>query len=213
MIKRTSKRRAIETALGQLGWHASGKDVVALLASFGIEISEGLVSKVRIESLKRAEEVKLHEEKGCQTPKEADDPEEAAAEDISALTQVPIDWRTIRMEFHKIWIEQCEAARGIEDEFGTQQALDDLIGEKFVGLAISLGNCLYLSCRHPDQFAPPVDVAPFSPAQAAIDRTLSANIHSREPAIKSFNMIELGINQRLSPFVDEAKFSSGKEAW
>jgi len=37
------------------------------------------------------------------------------------------------MELHKIWIEQCEAARGIEDEFGTQQALDYLVGEKFLG--------------------------------------------------------------------------------
>ena len=36
------------------------------------------------------------------------------------------------MDFHKIWIEQCEAARGIEDEFGTQQALDYLVGEKFL---------------------------------------------------------------------------------
>ena len=27
-------------------------------------------------------------------------------------------------EYHKMWIEQCEAARGIEDEFGTQQALE-----------------------------------------------------------------------------------------
>jgi hypothetical protein len=36
------------------------------------------------------------------------------------------------MEQHKIWIEQCEAARGIEDEFGTQPALDYLVGEKFI---------------------------------------------------------------------------------
>ena len=36
------------------------------------------------------------------------------------------------MEFHKIWIEQCEAARGIEGEFGTQKALDYLVGEKFL---------------------------------------------------------------------------------
>ena len=36
------------------------------------------------------------------------------------------------MEFHKIWIEQCEAARGIEDEFGVQKALDYLIGDKFL---------------------------------------------------------------------------------
>jgi hypothetical protein len=32
----------------------------------------------------------------------------------------------------KIWAEQCEAARGIEDEFGTDKALDYLIGEKFL---------------------------------------------------------------------------------
>ena len=35
-------------------------------------------------------------------------------------------------EQHKIWIEQCEAAEGIEDEFGTQKALAYLIGEKFI---------------------------------------------------------------------------------
>ena len=33
---------------------------------------------------------------------------------------------------HEIWIEQCEAAQVIETEFGTQKALDYLIGEKFV---------------------------------------------------------------------------------
>lgn len=36
------------------------------------------------------------------------------------------------MNSHKIWIEQCEAARGIEAEFGTQEALVYLIGEKFI---------------------------------------------------------------------------------
>jgi len=61
--RRPSKRKAIQAALGQLGWHASGKDVVALLASHGIEVGEGLVSKVKIESLRRSEEVKRHEEK------------------------------------------------------------------------------------------------------------------------------------------------------
>ena len=35
-------------------------------------------------------------------------------------------------EPQKIWIEQCEAARGIEDEFGTQKALNYLVGEKFL---------------------------------------------------------------------------------
>ena len=32
----------------------------------------------------------------------------------------------------EIWIEQCEAAREIEDGFGTQRALSYLIGEKFL---------------------------------------------------------------------------------
>jgi len=36
------------------------------------------------------------------------------------------------MEPCKIWIEQCEAARNIENEFGTDQALGYLIGEKFL---------------------------------------------------------------------------------
>jgi hypothetical protein len=36
------------------------------------------------------------------------------------------------MNLCKIWIEQCEAARGIEDEFGTQKALSYLVGEKFL---------------------------------------------------------------------------------
>lgn len=35
-------------------------------------------------------------------------------------------------ELHKIWIEQCQAARGIEEEFGCQKALDYLVGEKFL---------------------------------------------------------------------------------
>ncbi|MGP0069283.1 MAG: hypothetical protein ACLQGP_37490 [Isosphaeraceae bacterium] len=36
------------------------------------------------------------------------------------------------MEPCKIWIEKCEAARMIEDEFGTDKALSYLIGEKFL---------------------------------------------------------------------------------
>jgi hypothetical protein len=33
---------------------------------------------------------------------------------------------------HKIWIEQCEAAKGIEDELGTDKALKYLVEEKFI---------------------------------------------------------------------------------
>jgi hypothetical protein len=36
------------------------------------------------------------------------------------------------MQLHKIWIDQCEAARGIENEFGTVKALEYLVGEKFL---------------------------------------------------------------------------------
>ncbi len=36
------------------------------------------------------------------------------------------------MEPCEIWIEQCEATKQIEAEFGTQNALDYLIGEKFL---------------------------------------------------------------------------------
>lgn len=32
----------------------------------------------------------------------------------------------------KIWIEQCEAAQSIEGQFGTDKALEYLIGEKFL---------------------------------------------------------------------------------
>ena len=35
-------------------------------------------------------------------------------------------------EPHKIWIEQCEAGEGIEQDFGTQKALEYLVGEKFL---------------------------------------------------------------------------------
>jgi hypothetical protein len=36
------------------------------------------------------------------------------------------------MQPHKIWIEQSEAAEQIEGDFGTQKALDYLVGEKFL---------------------------------------------------------------------------------
>jgi hypothetical protein len=36
------------------------------------------------------------------------------------------------MNLHKFWIEECHVARGIEQEFGVPNALDYLIGEKFL---------------------------------------------------------------------------------
>mgnify|MGYP000275968209 CR=1 FL=1 len=67
--RRSSKKHAIRNALGQLGWHAKGRDVVAYLANFGIEVNEGMVSTVKMESIKRPGEVKRHEEKAKSTDK------------------------------------------------------------------------------------------------------------------------------------------------
>ena len=36
------------------------------------------------------------------------------------------------MDARNIWVEQCQAARGIEDEFGVPKALAYLVGEKFI---------------------------------------------------------------------------------
>jgi hypothetical protein len=47
------------------------------------------------------------------------------------------------MELCKVWVEQCEAARRIEDEFGTDKALAYLVGEKFL-------NFLEAAETHPD---------------------------------------------------------------
>jgi hypothetical protein len=57
MSNRRNKRRAIQAALGQLGWQASGKEVVALLVEWGIAVSERLVGKVKVAGLKETEEV------------------------------------------------------------------------------------------------------------------------------------------------------------
>jgi len=47
-----SRSRAIQNALGRLGWHAKPAEVIAFLAEQGIEISEGLVQKVKLEAVK-----------------------------------------------------------------------------------------------------------------------------------------------------------------
>lgn len=36
------------------------------------------------------------------------------------------------MELHRMWTEQCDATTGIRNAFGTQQALNYLIGEKLL---------------------------------------------------------------------------------
>jgi len=39
------------------------------------------------------------------------------------------------IRFHKIWVQQCRAARGIKRRFGVKSALDDRIGEKLMHFA------------------------------------------------------------------------------
>ncbi len=48
----TSKARAIRNTLARLGMQASPKQVVAALAGFGIDVSEGLVRPVKLKTLK-----------------------------------------------------------------------------------------------------------------------------------------------------------------
>ena len=36
------------------------------------------------------------------------------------------------MEFHKIWVSQCEAAEDMREQYGTDKALGYLIGEKLL---------------------------------------------------------------------------------
>src|SRR5258708_30242187 len=40
-----------------------------------------------------------------------------------------------RIQFHKIWVQQCRATRGLKRRFGVKSALDYLIGEKLVNFA------------------------------------------------------------------------------
>ena len=48
------------------------------------------------------------------------------------------------IEFHKIWIDQCDATEGIRDQFGLENALDYLIGEKlFTFLMASEGDAQF----------------------------------------------------------------------
>ena len=43
--------------------------------------------------------------------------------------------RMSRIQFHKIWVQQCRATRGIKRRFGAESALNYLIGEKLMNFA------------------------------------------------------------------------------
>ncbi len=40
-----------------------------------------------------------------------------------------------RIQFHKLWVQQCRATRGIKRRFGVKSALDYLLGEKLMNFA------------------------------------------------------------------------------
>jgi hypothetical protein len=48
--------------------------------------------------------------------------------------------RDQQMELHRMWTEQCDAMTGIRAAFGTQQALNYLIGEKFLDFIEAAGS-------------------------------------------------------------------------
>ena len=54
------------------------------------------------------------------------------------------------MNLSQIWIDQCEAARGIESEFGTQEALAYLIDEKFIKFLEAAEGSPELQAQIPD---------------------------------------------------------------
>lgn len=52
--KGISKARAIQNTLARLGMQASPEQVIAALAEFGIDVNEGLVRQVKMDTLKQA---------------------------------------------------------------------------------------------------------------------------------------------------------------
>ncbi len=48
--RRPSKSRAVRAMLGRLGWHARPADVAAALREMGVEVSCGLVQRIKTEA-------------------------------------------------------------------------------------------------------------------------------------------------------------------
>ena len=101
------------------------------------------------------------------------------------------------MSLCKIWIEQCQAAKGIEDEFGTQKALAYLVGEKFLN---------YLEAAEKDstfQAELPAFVAEikriFEPWQLAECLEKARQTEPPNGAFNSFGQLFRGVNAELDP--------------
>ena len=69
------------------------------------------------------------------------------------------------MEPHKIWIEQCEAVEGIGVDFGPQNAIGYLVGEKFLNFLEAAETNADFRAEIPafvDRI-PPIMAEPFAP--------------------------------------------------
>ena len=60
------RTRAIQNALARLGMQASPEQVVAALAEFGIDVTEALVRRVKVEMLKRVAKVERQQVKALE---------------------------------------------------------------------------------------------------------------------------------------------------
>ena len=52
------------------------------------------------------------------------------------------------IQFHKIWIDQCEATEGIRERFGLENALGYLIGEKLFNFVQASEQSIKPHCDH-----------------------------------------------------------------
>jgi hypothetical protein len=100
-------------------------------------------------------------------------------------------------EFHKIWIDQCEAAEGIRENFGSLKALDYLIGEKL---------CSYLMAAESDAlFSAEV------PAYVAEIRRLftAEEIHDYLNCLERTKYLASPERRRTAPLLAPAPTASG----
>jgi hypothetical protein len=54
------------------------------------------------------------------------------------------------IQFHKIWVEQCEATKEIHDSFGLHRAMDYLIGEKLFSFVQAAGHAPEFAAELPN---------------------------------------------------------------
>ena len=59
----------------------------------------------------------------------------SAVADCGRLPTTCLERYSLRVQFEKVWVEQCRATKGIKRRFGAKSALDYLIGEKLITFA------------------------------------------------------------------------------